>query len=131
MDYFEPHAQYGDWAGKCMADNADGNADIWGLLSSRGLMRDDEFLIGVRSYNAENQVGQELASVFVTALLVPAKKNEDARRYVAETEPLRVRTVEVELSVSEFARLFKRFSIVLANRGFDIIGASYESEGSD
>jgi hypothetical protein len=41
-------------------------------------------------------------------------------------DPIRVRRVDVELTLEEFFSLFKRFNVVLSRRGLSLIDREYQ-----
>jgi hypothetical protein len=126
-DTFGAQVQYRDWSGEVEADNGDFDSNIREELRARELIGDDEFVVAIRGTNSENTRIEGLAPVYVTALIVPAAAYDDAQKYVYEQAPLRVRQVHFEMKLDEWARLFKRFSVAIASRGFEsIIGREYE-----
>jgi hypothetical protein len=44
-----------------------------------------------------------------------------------EQGPIKVKQIKVEITQEEFFKYFKRFNVVLVERGLDIIGREYET----
>jgi hypothetical protein len=128
MDYaqtFRATTQYDDWDGECRADDGD-FISIWDLLRERNLIHEGEFLIGIKTFNGENLRNQPLSSVYVHAIIIRASNFEEAETFLREHEdPLPTRDVRLELSVEEFARYFKRFSVAICQRSLSIVGRTY------
>ncbi|MCZ6610048.1 MAG: hypothetical protein O7A66_08615 [Alphaproteobacteria bacterium] len=124
METFQANVQYNDWKGTAAADNADQN-DIRKLLNERGMISDDEFLIGIDLWLGEMH-GQELAGPGAYALIIDAKDYREAERKLNEAhDPLSFKRVRLDLSMEEFLLLFKRFAVSLSWKGFDLTGHEY------
>lgn len=124
---FCPEVQYGNWHGEAAADDGDFHKTIRRYMEDHGLIRGGEFLVAVRGTNAEN-TRRGLAPVYVTALLIPATRYEEAQVYVETHDPLPVREVRFSMSVSEWAELFKRFSVALSWQELSLVGRAYQTE---
>jgi hypothetical protein len=122
-DTFTASVQYGDWRGTCKADNAD-SVDLRTYVKERKLVRDGEFLVAFSLYNGENSQDR-ITSVHIQALLVRATNYEAAKRYLDNPDPVRVRKADIEMSIDEFFRLFKRFSIALSWQDLDMAGREF------
>ena len=121
MDTFQASAQYYDWKGDVAADNADMQG-IRDLMKERGLLSDNEFLVGVYLWLGEMD-GSKLERPFVYAYVIDADKYENAEKTLKETSgPLRVKKVDLDLSMEEFLLLFKRFSLAISLKGLDLMG---------
>ena len=121
MDTFQASAQYNDWKGDVAADNAD-KQGIEILMRERGLLSDNEFLVGVDLWLGEMH-GSKLERPSVYAYVIDADKYENAEKTLKETSgPLRVKKVDLDLSMEEFLLLFKRFSLAISWRGLDLMG---------
>lgn len=124
MQTFIASVQYSDWKGTAAADNADRN-DIRKLLRERGVLSDDEFLVGIELWLGEMH-GDKVKPPSVGALIIDAENFEAAERILDETDdPLPVKRVDLELSMEEFLLLFKRFAVSLSWRGLDLTGRDY------
>ncbi|MGH9560314.1 MAG: hypothetical protein ACRD3S_02570 [Terracidiphilus sp.] len=128
MPEFIANVQYGDWVGQCKADDADfGNGPLRDVLRQRQLIEDGEFVVGFKTWNGENNA-RGLAPVYLTVVVIPAANYDEAVAYLAQ-RPIQAREIELELSVDEFAGLFKRFSVAMAWRGMEqILGSEYEND---
>ena len=128
-EMFDASVQYGDWDGGCAADDGD-LTSIRRLLEDRGLIKDGEFIVGIHTFNGENHENRELAPVYITVLLIPTKKFEDAEKFLrGHYDPIPVRKIVLELSLENFARLFKRFSIAICRKNLSMLGRQYLAEG--
>jgi hypothetical protein len=127
---FQASTQYGDWSGEVKADDADFEYNFRHWLRKEGHIQPGEFLVGLKFSNSENLVRNEeveLAPVYVTAYVVPAASFDAAQQYLESADPLEVRTVRLKISLDDFFRHFKRFSIALAWRSLDLIGREFEA----
>lgn len=126
-EQFEAHVQYDDWIGTAAADNADRN-DMWDLLRSRGLIGEDEFLIGIEFSFLEHSKAQEIRP-WVRAYIVGQRDFESVDRMLKSTpDPIPARTVRLDLSLQEFCDLFKRFAVSIGRRGLDFAGREVETD---
>jgi len=111
-DTYRASVQYNDWKGTAAADDADKNS-LSDLLTERGLMDPDEFLLSAHLWVGENH-GGKLGSIFVKATLAQLANAGAVESWINATRgPLPVKRVELELSLEEFVTLFKRFAVVL------------------
>jgi hypothetical protein len=114
---FRASVQYGDWKGVASADDADvmhkANAESW--LKARKKIQEDELLVAVELWAGENH-GKHEDPVSVT-FLIASPRNFDKVQKQAQSGPLKVRRVQVQMNVVEFFGLFKRFSIALSHHG--------------
>lgn len=119
---FDTSAQYDDWRGTAAADN-NVHKTIQTILSDRGLKAEGEFLVGVSLFTAEPNV------VSISAYLIKADNFEAAQKLL-ENEPVpTIKKVSVDnLSVTEFADLFKRFSVNMSWQGMNLMGRELNIE---
>lgn len=115
-DVFRASVQYGDFKGTASADRADQNdASAW--LSERGLKQDHEFLVGITLFAGENH-GTHKDPTYVNFLLAERGDHDTVKDAIDSAhEAFSVRSVRVEMPISEFLALFKRFSIYISNHG--------------
>lgn len=106
-EVFEASVQYNDWLGTSAADNAD-DADLYSLMKNRGLVSGNEQPLGIEFSFWEN-FGQNIRP-HVRVLVGEFRVTLD------NTRPVPVREVRLELTLSEFCGLFKRFSVTLSRR---------------
>lgn len=124
MEIFDANVQYNDWKGTAALDDAD-LKDIRKFMQERGLLNDDEFLIGMKLWLGELH-GDEIERPFVHAFVINAQDFEAAKRTLDTTaDPLPLKKVEVDLSMDEFLLLFKRFAISVSWSGLDVSGREY------
>jgi hypothetical protein len=117
MTRFSAHVQYDDWKGSAAADDADGRA-IRKYLRDNGLLGDGEFVVGFELYSGESHFA-------VRAFIIEAGNYEGAVKEVTQSEPLQTKVRELPLSRDQFFDLFKRFNIVLTQKGLDLEGKDY------
>jgi hypothetical protein len=118
MQHFKASTQYGDWEGTAAAD---GNNE-WSVeeyLDNKGLMNPNESVISVSLSVLEG-------SVYVRAFLFQGKDSDSIKQVLANISgPIPVREVPLEMTLEEFARLFKRFSVSLTYDSLHIDGRAY------
>ncbi|WP_322071006.1 hypothetical protein [Paraburkholderia bannensis] len=124
METFRASTQYGDWKGSASADRSDATT-LAALLLERKLRKEDEFLVGAKLYVGENH-DNKLAGVHVSAFLFDNAAGGDVSRAIDEAgEGLKLRRVEVELSLEEFVCLFKRFAVSLSDPHLGMEGRDF------
>ncbi|MBP6897040.1 MAG: hypothetical protein KBC94_21700 [Pseudacidovorax sp.] len=113
---FKASVQYDDWKGTSAADSADkGDAKDW--LKSKGLIKDDEFLLGI-TLSAGESHGTHRDPVHVEFLLATPSDHDNVQEKINSANgPVDVRCVKLEMALLEFFGLFKRFSIYLSAHG--------------
>lgn len=112
---FKASVQYGDWKGTSAADSADrGDAKDW--LKNKGLIQAGEFLVGITFFAGENH-GSHKDPVFVEFLLATPGDHDSIKAAIETGAPLVVRRVKVDMGLTEFFGLFKRFSIHISAHG--------------
>lgn len=94
-EYFKASAQYDDWKGSVAADGADQN-DFSEFLRVKGILKRDEIVKGISFYSAERFF--------------------DVEAYVTD-EQHGLRRERVEMTLEEFFKTFKRFSIKISRKG--------------
>jgi hypothetical protein len=121
MQHFKASTQYGDWEGTAAAD---GNNE-WSVeeyLDNKGLMNPNESVISVSLSVLEG-------SVYVRAFLFQGKDSDSIAQVLANISgPIPVREVPLEMTLEEFARLFKRFSVSLTYDSLHIDGRAYQEQ---
>jgi hypothetical protein len=121
MQHFKASTQYGDWEGTAAAD---GNNE-WSVeeyLDNKGLMNPNESVISVSLSVLEG-------SVYVRAFLFQGKDSDSIKQVLANISgPIPVREVPLEMTLEEFARLFKRFSVSLTYDSLHIDGRAYQEQ---
>jgi len=123
MQFFKASTHYGDWEGTATAD---GNNE-WSVeeyLTDKGLMNLGESVISVSLSVLEN-------SVDVRAFLFRGKDSDSIKQALANISgPIPVREVPLEMTLEEFARLFKHFSVSMTYDSLQIHGRSYQEEAT-
>lgn len=118
MESFKATTQYGDWEGTAAADDA--HESLHDYLEGKGLIKSDEFVLAVTFYSSEGFV---LVRVFVFERGGEFESVKGALS--ANTGPVWVREVTLELMPDEFLKLFKRFDVMLTWRGLGLQGREY------
>ncbi|PKQ47921.1 hypothetical protein CXH12_19155 [Citrobacter portucalensis] len=93
--HFKAAAQYDDWKGSVAADGADQN-DFSEFLRVKGILKQDEIVKGISFYSAEHFF--------------------DVEAYVTDKQH-GLRRERVEMTLEEFFKTFKRFSIKISRKG--------------
>lgn len=94
-EYFKAAAQYDDWKGSVAADGADQD-DFSEFLRVKGILKQDEIVKGISFYSAERFF--------------------DVEAYVTD-EQHGLRRERVKMTLEEFFKTFKRFSIKISRKG--------------
>lgn len=125
METLSASVQYNDWKGTAAADNAD-QTSFAKLLESKGVLdRKTEFLVATSLFIGENHNGK-VEAPFIDALIAPYNNMDAAQANLsANSDPLHLRRVSVELTLEEFIGLFKRFNVVLTRNGLNLDGRGY------
>ena len=126
METFTASVQYNDLKGSVAADNADQN-DARKYLKDKGLINDDEFIIGIRMWAGENH-GKHDDPVSVRFLISDLKGYSDLPDMLnAEGEGVGLREIQQDMDLLDFFALFKRLELTLSTGG-RIEGISYTQE---
>lgn len=110
MSEFEAGVQYNDMKGTVAADRAD-NESLRSFLVEQGIAQSDETIAAIRLIFVENP-GKAIERPGIIVYL--SQLDNDSGR------PNSVRSVELDLSTSEFFRFFKRFDLVMIRKGADL-----------
>ena len=110
---FRASVQYNDWKGSSAADDADKNdASDW--LKENGHIEDGEFLLGIKMFAGENH-GTHEDPVYVEFLITTPGDYDNVKAMIeASTGPIEVRSVRVEMALTDFFGFFKRFEVTLS-----------------
>lgn len=128
MGFFEAHVQYGDWKGTAAADNAD-ETSLREYLQENSHMQDSDYLLATHIWIGENSHGR-LENVFVHAYILEGYGDyESVKKYLEKLgdEPIPVRDVRLTFTLEQYIGLFKRFSVMLTTRAFDLKGREFQS----
>jgi hypothetical protein len=117
---------YGDWEGTAAADDAD-QTNLTIVLRERGLLGENEILIGIHAYIGENHPGI-VQTPFISALIFcgSSPSHDEALSQVRLADPVPVKRVRLDLPLEEFVSLFKRFSIAISLSGFEFANREYD-----
>jgi succinate dehydrogenase/fumarate reductase flavoprotein subunit len=126
MATFRASVQYNDWGGTAAADDADPSS-LRKYLEDKGLIKAGEFLIAAELFVGESHGGR-LGSVSVQAFLYSGQGTFDtvAQALKAQSGPIPVRVVDIELEIEQFVALFKRFEVTLTRKGLNLEGRDYK-----
>lgn len=110
---FRASVQYNDWKGTSAADDADKNdASDW--LKVNGHIEDGEFLLGIKMFAGENH-GRHEDPVYVEFLIATPGDYDNVKSMIeASAGPIEVRSVRVDMALTTFFGLFKRFDVTLS-----------------
>jgi hypothetical protein len=125
---FKAGTQYGDWKGTAAADEfGDATDDFDELFEATGKIDpENDMMIAFEMYAGEGHF--YLAGLFhpkstSNKLGYEPSLNDDFKN---DPKPIRVRRVEVNLTLEQFFKYFKRFNVVLNRGSIDISGRDYE-----
>lgn len=113
---FISSVKYGDLKGKSAADRHDkAGAEQW--LTERGLREKKEHILGIKATLPENH-DRQVSIIHVQFLLVDFEKYKNIHVAIENVKkPIEVRSVDVDMNVTEYFGLFKRFSVTLSPDG--------------
>ena len=111
---FSTGGQYNDWKGELSADELDGGMVSDFVRTKLGLPQ-STYVLGIEFFRAVPE--------FVTgrAIYVEADSYEAAQELQASAK-----SISLEMTEMEFLTLFKRFSLVMERKGFEIIGKEFD-----
>jgi hypothetical protein len=118
------NVQYNDWEGTVAADDAD-QRSFFTLLKEKNAMKEDEYPVSINLYIAENHAGK-VEQPSISVLLMKSKNADDAKAQIGNGGKLKLRRVDIEISLNEYVGLFKRFDIVLTRNKFGLENREYE-----
>ncbi|WP_230350687.1 hypothetical protein [Lelliottia sp. WAP21] len=94
-EHFKAHVQYDDWKGSVAADSAD-QEDFSDFLRDKGVLKEGEIVKGISFYSAERFF--------------------DVEAFVSDDEH-GLRREKVKMTIEEFFKTFKRFSVKISRNG--------------
>ena len=126
MGLFKASVQYDDFRGTVAADGADvGGAKKW--LTDNGHINEDEYVIGISMSVGEN-FGVHQDPIYVDFLVSGLKGYNNIPEMIQSSgEPIQIRKIEVEMNLTDFFSLFKRFGVTLSVSGL-LEGVEYITE---
>ena len=113
--------QYGDWKGSAAADDADLDGRIHKWLVKERKITDEETCVGIELYVG----GSGFLRVSAIILAMPTHRGSLKSHLQNMPDPIPAKKVELEVTVEQFLKLFKRFNVVLTSRGLDLEGRTY------
>jgi hypothetical protein len=129
MSTFEASTQYNDWKGTAALDEHGGGPKrIEDIFVATGKVdRDEEMLIGFEFYISEGYF-------FVRGFYHPNSPNSDLggtqptlrADFQRQIGPIRVKSVQVDMTEKEFLKYFKRFHVMVALGSFSLDGREFE-----
>jgi len=123
MEVFTASVQYDDLKGSVAADDADFK-DSKSYLLEKGLIQDNEFVVGVKMFCGEHLKPGE-KNLYVSFFTVPDLKGfSSIPEMLSSGTDLELKEIHLDMSFIEFFSLFKRFSISASPDGI-IEGAEY------
>ena len=128
MTRFTAGTQYGDWKGTAAADEFGDVTDKFDeLFEATGKVDPkNDIMIAFEFYAGEGH--------FYLAGYFHPKSNSNSLGWIpslnddfnSNAKPIQVRKVEVNLTLEQFFKYFKRFNVVLVQSGLDISGRDYD-----
>lgn len=113
-DRFKASVQYNDWKGSSAADSA-GQKGPSDWLRENGHINDGEFLLGIKMFAGENH-GVHQDPVFVEFLIASPGGYENVKTMIeGSAGPIEVRSVRIDMKITEFFGYFKRFDVTLSS----------------
>lgn len=122
---FRAGTQYGDWKGTAAADNHD-RRDLRIYLEEKGLLKENERIVGITMFSGEVHTATQDEEVYVTVLVSEGQDITSISERVMAGEILQVRKISFQMYLNEFFCLFKRFELCISNHGM-IDGRDYEA----
>lgn len=127
LSCFEASTQYTDWKGSAAADVYGPDRSFEELFEATGLVDNkNEFLIAFEFYAGEGYF-------FLAGYFHPKSESNDLGwvpslrdDFNTNSGTIRVRKIEVKLTLEQFFKYFKRFNVVLIRDGLDISGREFE-----
>lgn len=94
-EYFKAAAQYDDWKGSVAADDLEKN-NFSDFLRAKGILKQGEVVKGISFYSGVNRF--------------------DVEAYIADDKNV-LRKEDIQMTLEEFFKTFKRFSIKISLKG--------------
>jgi hypothetical protein len=120
LEDFKASTQYDDWKGTAAADDGH-DVYIHSFLRDKGILDENAHAVAIHFYTGEN-----FDKPSIRVVVADGTGFDDVNAQITSTYTLRFKEVELDLSITEFFDLFKRFSIVLTSRDLGLEGREYE-----
>jgi len=125
MQSFRAATQYNDYTGTVAADRSD-NLSFGDLLVERGLKHADEHVVGFEIVFNENS-GQAIPNPGIVAFVGQGSSIAEVAQQMENGGSFKLRAIEVDLSIADFFRYFKRFNVMLSNSSLKLNDAEFET----
>jgi hypothetical protein len=126
MPQLRASVQYGDWEGTAAADNGD-TQNITELLRERGHIDENEFVAAIEFSIWENHSKTVIDNVSITAFIAKTPEGENwGAGFARDRSTLKLRQVEIKMTIPEFFGHFKRFAIMLTASNLNLTDRTYE-----
>ncbi|MDW9583461.1 hypothetical protein GOB17_28100 [Sinorhizobium meliloti] len=119
-EVFTAGVQYNDWKGTAAADGSD-HLSLQTFFRERGVP-DGAFVVAVRAYYMPSAPGK----LSVRAVYADGDGFDSVNDQIQSADTLRFKESDIELTFDEFFSLFKRFNIVLSQKGLGLDGREYK-----
>lgn len=116
QENFHAGVQYNDSTGTAAADDHD-NRDMSHFLKEKGLIQNDEHVVGIKLWSGEVHGDTQDRPIYVTVFVATPPGLDNIRAAVESGNPLHVRKIRLEMMLNEFFGLFKRFEICISSHG--------------
>ena len=125
IEIFRASTQYSDWRGTAAAD------DMHESISEqvRSLDPRGGVLVGI-SMNDYEKLGMADSNPFIYAHIMDVATIDEARERLRTPGPVRLRKVQLDLTMPQFFKFFKRFAIALSRDGI-LTGRECEYDEDD
>jgi len=122
-EVFSASVQYNDWKGTAAADDAD-NLSVQAFFRANGLPI-DAHIVAVRAYYLSAAPGK----ISVRGVYADGRGFDSVQAQIESADTLRFKEIELELTFADFFKMFKRFNVVLPQKGLGLEGREYTSRG--
>ena len=123
---FNASVQYNDLSGSVAADIAD-KVDPSRWLTDKNLIDEGELVVGISMYSGENH-GSHEDPVYAIFLVTDLKGYNNIPEMLESIDgPIQVRKIEVNMNLTDFFALFKRFELTISTKGM-MEGELYKTE---
>lgn len=107
--------QYNDWKGNVAADNLDDcNKTLEHYLKNKNLLDKEDYIISISCNYSDIHGCTENLPVSVTVRTIKLENHENVKQDIDSDVEVPVKDIHVDMSLEEFFRCFKRFSIAFS-----------------
>lgn len=109
------HTQYDDWKGNVAADDLDDcNKTLEQYLKNKNLLDENDHMISILCNYSDIHGCTENLPVSVTVRTIKLENHENVKQAIDSDVDVPVKDIRVDMSLEEFFRCFKRFSIAFS-----------------